>query len=504
MTETLKQNEWFRPGFPSQHSFAAAFSEVALAHPTLPALINDATKVSYGQLLIGAIAIAQRFRGLGVDHTSVVALNTGDTAISLSCLVATSLLGSQLVNTSEVLSKRKTVQPTHFFKTVEAKGKKGVDFIEIEASWFADVSSIRPSALSEFEGYADPEDPWLILHTSGTTGRPKFMGLSHRVVAERTRAISTDFPRMAVTCVLLFKCTSRPFFARAIGALQNGCTIVDSSSCSLWKKNGVNTIFCSPSQIVTFMARFGLSGRYRRLEISGAKLEDDLVRSLSDHFDEIIDVYGASETNKTFANYVSLTADGEVRRHGRKLDSEIEILDADGATVPAGETGTVRVRNTYMIPGYIENPEATAKNFRDGWFYPGDVGRISDTGELQILGRDDELISFGGIKLDARLIDEILKSVAGVSDAICVKSPKADRNEVIGFVVLEDDVDRAYTVDMIRKAYRDYTGLPIFLGPIHVIDEIPYSDEGHPLREACAELVLQRIGSAGAPGGSTV
>lgn len=474
------------------HSFAAAFARVALSRPHNPAIVTEAGTVGYGQLLMGSIAVARRLRGLGVDRRSTIALNTGDPVISVACLIASSLLGCRLVTAGAILSKHKVIRPTHFLRTLDAKGKEGAGFIEIDQSWFGeDVSPSDDEAA--FEGYGDADDPWLILHTSGTTGRPKFMALSHRIVADRTRAIAEDFPTGRVTCVLLFKPTSRPYFARAIGALQNGCTIVDSVDTAFWKNSGVTTVFCSPSQFETFRTRYGIAHRFRKVEISGARLEDDMVRVLARNFDEIVDIYGASETNKSFANLVSLGADGTIKRKGRRLDSSVEIVDASGRPVVPGETGTVRVRNGYMVSGYINDPEATETNFREGWFLPGDLARWGPEGALDVVGRDDELFSFGGIKLDARLIDEIMRSVAGVEDAICVKSPKKHRNEVIGFVVFAEGANKAICESNIRKAYRDHTGLPAFLGRIHEIDRIPYTDEGRPMRETCRRLIMARL-----------
>jgi acyl-coenzyme A synthetase/AMP-(fatty) acid ligase len=251
-------------------------------------------------------------------------------------------------------------------------------------------------------------------------------------------------------------------------------------------------VFCSPSQFVSFVEKHGFHQRFKKIEISGAKLEDELVRTLVKHFDQIIDIYGASETNKTFATLVTVKPDGTVLRRGRKLDSDIEIIRDDGRPCADGESGTVRVRNSYMAQGYIGAPEATAKNFSDGWFYPGDIASWGKDGQLEIAGRNDEVISFGGVKIDARLIDLIITSVAGVKDGISFKSPKATRNEVLAFVVFEEGADKERCIQDIRDAYLKHTGLPCFLGKIHEIDEIPYTDAGRPMRQLCQSMVLDK------------
>lgn len=107
-----------------------------------------------------------------------------------------------------------------------------------------------------------------------------------------------------------------------------------------------------------------------------------------------------------------------------------------------------------------------------------------------MVGRSDEVISFGGIKIDAQLIDLIIKGTPGVVDAICVKSPKPDRNEVCAFVVFDETVDRNNCVVQIRERYQEHTGLPCFLGPIHEIDKVPYSENGRPMRSLLEQVII--------------
>ncbi len=443
---------------------ARLFADAAREFADFPAVISEATIITYAQLLASGIGFARRFRALGVTRSSIVALNTGDMPASLSVMLATSLLGCRLVTASGLLAKQNFLHPTHFFRTPDAEGKKGVDFVDITAEWFTDLPERPFDEIAEFPCDHDPDDPWLILHTSGTTGKPKFIGLTHRIVADRTAAIAADFPTASVTCAMMFNATSRPFFARAIGVLLNGCTIVDGTSSAFWKSQGVNLVFCSPDQFETFLLRYGMSERFRKVEVSGARLDDRIARKLAAHFDTVVDIYGASETNKTFSNLVSVAVDGTVERRGQPLDSIVEIVDPAGNPCPPGKSGTVRVRNGYMIAGYLNSEEATRKNFQDGWFLPGDIASWGKHGELDILGRTDEIISFGGVKIDAKLIDAIIKSVPGVKDAASLRNPRADRHEIVAFVVFETGADRPNVTAAIQESYRSHTGLPCFLG----------------------------------------
>jgi len=477
---------------PQKYNVGFLFRDVARKYPMFPAIINETTVITYVQLLATVVGFAKRLQAQGVGRNSIVALNTGDLPISTTVLLATSLLGCRLVTASNILAKQDLVKPTHFLRTAEAKGKNDIGFIEIDASWLVADEQDPFEAANAFQGYENPSDPWLLLHTSGTTGRPKFINLSHRLVTDRTKAISADFPLAQVTCAMLFNCTSRPFFARVAGALLNACAIVDSDSPDFWKLSGVNTVFCSPGQFETFTRDGSLSVRFKKVEVSGAKLDDAVAYKLLRYFDNVVDIYGASETNKTFANIISVNEDGVLTRSGKKLDSEIEIVDRDGNLCPPGKTGAVRIKNNYTVEGYMNAPEATEKSFIDGWFYPGDVGIWGPNGELDIIGRNDEIISFGGVKIDAELIDLIIKGTEGVKDAICFKSPKTDQNEILAFIVFEEGINKALCIEKVRENYQSHLGLPCFLGRLHEIDEVPYNENGRPMRMLCQKMVLSK------------
>lgn len=399
---------------------AQAFRRVALEYQDFPAIVSPRLEMTYAQLFSVAVSFSRRMQSLGVTRTSVVAINTGDTAASLAMLLATSFLGCQFVVASMVIAQQKVVRPTHFFKTVEAVGKKNVPFVTIDASWLPQQPCDLVTALNDFEGFEHQDDVWMLLHTSGTTGNPKMLGLSHGAVFRRTIAVSEDFPTAQTTMASLFGNTSRPFYARALGCLLHAGTIVDSYDVSFWKTAGVNVVFGSPRQLDRFFTENTVQSKIARLEVSGAKLTDALVIKLSDEFHQIIDVYGSSETSKSFANIIERGPDGEVRRKGKQLDSVIEILDDSGSTCPPGVPGTVRVRNDDMTPGYIAAPQATAKSFKDGWFYPGDIAKWGLQNQLEVIGRNDDVLSFGGLKLDAALIDLIINVTPGVNDTICL------------------------------------------------------------------------------------
>jgi acyl-CoA synthetase (AMP-forming)/AMP-acid ligase II len=94
-----------------------------------------------------------------------------------------------------------------------------------------------------------------------------------------------------------------------------------------------------------------------------------------------------------------------------------EIVDPSGQKLRPGQEGTLRIRGPYNVAGYVGDPAATAKAFRDGWFYPGDIGYVTEDRLLVILGREDAVLNIGGDKVGSEAVEQVLKSFAGIEQA---------------------------------------------------------------------------------------
>lgn len=474
-------------------SIGDRFLDVAQSHVDFPAIILPDGIITYGQLRMIVRSFAARMRSLGVNRQAIVALNTTDPVVSVATLMATSLIGCQFVIAGNNLARTKALRPTHFLRSPEMQEGRRRIYQQIDESWWP-----RPETEAGYEARdeVDVDGPWLAQHTSGTTGTPKYLSLSQRIVLDRTQAIASDFPHSATTVAMTFGCTSRPFQARAVGALLNACTIMIGVDLDRWRQWGVNYVCGSPLQVAELFRDAPTGRRFQRVETSGGRLSDADASVLLGHFETVIDIYGASETNKTFATVIERGTDGAIQRTGRMLDSTIEIVDGDGRPCPPGQVGTVRIRNGYLAPGYIGQLEKTAKSFRDGWFYPGDIGQWSDRGALEIVAREDDLLSIGGVKVYATLVDLMMTVVPGVREAICFKNPKASAaEELLAFVKFDPLVSRAECVEQIRQSIREKFGVLLPIRNIHAIDAIPRDENGKPLRAMAQKMILDKVAS---------
>ncbi|MBF9060077.1 AMP-binding protein [Rhodobacterales bacterium HKCCSP123] len=451
-----------------------------------PAIIAPDITLSYGKLWRIARGFALRMAQLGIDDRSIVALHSRDMIATIATMLGASLRNAALVSFEPLLTADNVVRPTHFLCTPEMMKRGGENMHLISADW----PQAAPEDESEMVAHPPvlPDKPWWTLRTSGTTGKPKYMMISQRCVVARSRAVSTDFHQGQTVMTSLFSCHTRPFMVRATAALLNGCTIVDSIDPQFMAGKGVNLVFGSPSNAIEWLSGRVIAPRMKRIQVSGAPLSDPAAIHLLNSFETVEDVYGASETNKSFVNRKCLE-NGELATYGVPQDSEVEILDSNGALCPVGIKGSVRVRNSYMAEGYIDEPAATAKCFVDGWFVPGDIAEWTETGALKIAGREDNIINIGGRKLDTFQIEAILMDTPGITDAIAFADPvESEVPGVLAMVQLSDNVSADAVIPAARQACLSKLGAALAPRYIYVMQSFPKTHDGVTSRAEAAML----------------
>lgn len=157
--------------------------------------------------------------------------------------------------------------------------------------------------------------------------------------------------------------------------------------------------------------------------------------------------------------------------------ANVEIVDDAHHPVGPDTLGRIRLRGTNVIERYLDDDEANAKFFRDGWFYPGDVGRLTPEGRLRVEGRTDEMMNFGGASFMPHVIEGAVMACAGVADAAAFAMPDKNGFDAPWIAIVrreglkEQDIAKALMLP----------GLP----PAHVVwvDEIPRTATGKAHRD---------------------
>lgn len=334
----------------------------------------------------------------------------------------------------------------------------------------------------------DPETIVRIQCTSGTTGEAKRMLRSARVNDCRIRQYQdkegyTRYSRYFLTHPF----SVQAVYGRATACLRMGgaCIGVSGDAFRSIKEHGVTHLAVLPAMLEKLQAMRPASfDKPKRLIVStfGARLSDTLRRRvLQGLATELIESYGANEVG----SICTIGPDGS----GVVVPGvTVETVDADGQPV-VGVEGEVRIRSAGMVDGYDDNPAATARLFRNGWFYPGDRAVLSHTHRLTLRGRTDDLVNVGGFKVDCAALEEKLRETVTAPD-LCVTTVPMEGGEerlCIVFVLAQDA-----TLDGMKAEIAP--AMPPNLGEIVMVrlDEIPRGEAGKVRRDALLERIRQR------------
>ena len=464
------------------------FLAMAQKNPDLLAMVRDDSLLNYEQFALVVLSFAKKMQSLGVEQGSVIAIDTDDALDAFASLMASSLLGAKWIAYKNYAILSSVVQPTHWFQSSSFGDTEFVQFEKIDASWFPGEDAVL-STVPEFDIAIDEDEPWLYVNTSGTTGTPKLLSISQDLMLKRSKAVSDDFVERQTVFCSLFGCVAFPYLTRAIACLVNGCTIVDSLDFALWNKASVNMVYGSLTQVNALMAGVSLSQKFPLIHVSGAKLTDELAVDLLENFEKVIDLYASTETNRSYKNIKYIAEDGTLITKGQALDSIVEIIDSAGNPCLPGQNGVIRVKNPYLVRGYLNNPEAQAASFKDGWFYSGDFGMWGINGELEVKGRVGDVINLGGVKVNAAEIDKTLKSVDGIADAMCFKNPdENDTDQLLAFVVFEDGVDNIERAKSANEACVEALGALRTPRRLVEVNVVPRAHDGGAQRWLCQNL----------------
>lgn len=454
----------------------------ARKHQDLLAIVKDQSMLTYAQFARLVLAVAGRMQALGIGPDSRVSMSSNDVTVIAPVVLGAALLGAACVSEAASRHLPERLRPTHRLADTEAPTRAGTEVFT--ADWVK-FPPIDPDQLPQVEGKA----PLIYAPTSGTTGTPKILAISQEVQTRRALATKDDFVTRKTVFCTLFGADAYPFITRFISAFVNGATVVQSRDTALWYAAGVNHLYASVAQIGIFLEGRTLPRKLPLIHVSGARLSDALALHLLNSFDQVVDLYASTETNRSFKNVKFIDDDGKLATRGQPLDSRVEIVNDLGEPLAAGETGLVRVRNGYLATGYLDNPQATATSFRDGGFYTGDVAVFGSKGELQVVGRTGDILNLGGVKVSALAMDDALRALPGVADAMCFDMPvEGKANSFLAFVVPASGASMTAIGDAFRATILPAFGAARSPERLIEITEVPRAHDGGAKRFMCRSI----------------
>ena len=480
-------------------NLASMLDHQARRKPDHPAIMEGGRGVTHRALAFRVRRWARHFLDSGFVPGDVVAVGLRDTADHLIANWAVARMGGIILPVDHrwSASEKRNV--------VEGFGAAAMLVEADESDGIAVDEGFRAAADSAPADGTFPDDasaPLVLSLSSGTTGTPKGPALTHDQMRARW---TTQFVSLGLTEHDRYLSATPLYFgggrSLAMSAIWCGATVVmfpppyDARSLiGAIRESGATTTLLVPAilrRLMTEAAGDGpLFSGLRLLLSTGAVLHENERREVMQRLcPSFVNYYGSTEGG----GISILTAD-----HGRQapgsvgrvvFGTEVQVVDGDHNEVPDGETGRIRYRGPGVATEFFRDPESGAS--RNGWFYPGDLGRFDRDGFLHLAGRDGETINRGSVTVYPADVEAVLLAHSGVADAAVIGVPSLEFGEEIAACVVG-----TASVDELMAHCRD--GLAPYKVPRQIlqVEELPRNALGK-IRSADLAKRFSRVRSAG-------
>jgi acyl-CoA synthetase (AMP-forming)/AMP-acid ligase II len=425
-----------------------------------PALIDVNGRVMDHPTLRGAIdELATKLRGLGLgpgDRIAIVLPNGPEMVLALLAAMAVGcaaplnpkyrehefrfyledLNAAALLVMKDSASDARAAIPEHTIVVDVSSDGANVEFVTAAGAAKAPTTS-RPG----------PDDQALVLHTSGTTSRPKIVPLRQRNLASSARNIAralelTQHDR-ALAVMPLFHIHG--IMASMLAPLSAGGAVIattgfDAFKFHRWVAELQPTYYTAvPTMHQMVLARAGQPTKtsLRFVRSSSAAMPTSVLDGLQTLFDvPVIEAYGMTEASHQMTCNPLPPRSIKPGSVGVPTGIEVTILDAAGHELPCGATGEVAIKGPSVVDGYENNPAANEAAFTNGWFRTGDQGVLDDDGYLFLTGRLKEQINRGGEKISPIEIDDVVLRHPDIAEAVAFAIPHDKLGEDVGLAVV--------------------------------------------------------------------
>ena len=488
----------------------------APSHPAIQ--VPDGPSVTYDSLRRQVHAMAGQLAGLGIRRGDRVAIVLPNGIEALVCFLAVSA-----ATTAAPLNLAYKPEEFRFYledtdaKALitapeggeQARGAAPDSTLQIEVA-LDDQGEVSLGAGCGTGSYElpGPDDVALVLHTSGTTSRPKRVPLTHGNLSASVRNVVDTYrltPDDVSLCVMpLFHVHG--LVASTLATFLSGGTLVlppRFNALNFWpvvRDYGVTWYSAVPTMHQTLLKRAksrgsddagrAAYGNLRFIRSCSAHLPPSAMLEMEEVFGvPVIEAYGMTEASHQMASNPlepGVRVPGSV---GQGTGVAIAIMDEAGVLLPAATKGEVVIQGTNVIVAYEDNPEANASSFTNGWFRTGDEGSLDAKGYLTLSGRLKELINRSGEKISPLEIDEVLRSHPAVAEAVSFGVPHPTHGEEpSAAVVLQAPATEQELIAHCRSHLADFKCPRV----VHIVDEIPRTATGKVQRRLVAEAIRSR------------
>ncbi len=448
----------------------AVLAHHATRAPDAAITVFEGETTSYGEMATRAAALAAGLHERGIGRGDVVGLLSYNCPEFLETLFAANYLGAiampinwrlaapevrYILEHSEaralVCDEALVALADDATKGMEATLLRACVAQPAPAGWTA-LADLRTDAGGLAPALTAADDVHRLMYTSGTTGHPKGVMLTHANLAWKNLAHIVEFgftsAEVGLACGPLYHVGALDLTTTSL--IAAGATVIvhrafDAAAVvDEIERSRVTTVWLAPAMVNAIMALPDVEQRdlssVRVIINGGEKMPIPLIERIQRTFPSawFADAYGLTETvsGDTFLDRASIiTKLGSVGRPCLHL--ELDIWDEAGSPVPAGERGEIVLRGPKVFSGYWRDPEATAKAFAGGWFHTGDIGVRDEDGYLFIVDRLKDMIVSGGENIAGSEVERVLYEHEAVLEVAVVARPDERWGEVpVAFVAL--------------------------------------------------------------------
>lgn len=476
-----------------------------------PCIFLPDQQLSFKTLNTRVWQVASALRQGGVGRGDVLAHTFNSELALFCCMLASARIGATVFS---LPLNTPALKRQHLLEQVRARYLV-TDLADLHDSGVATIALAAPQNHGHTEPPdpslkdEDPQAPWIIVSGSGSTGRAKLLPVTHRQQWARMKAGQSLFPYAAsdvfASLIPLDFYTTK---MRYLEALAKGAPFFlydnhPQAVIDLVASAKITALYATVMHAERWLQALPANAKpalapLNALMLIGSTVSGNLRQRLRDRLcPHLYVLYGTNETGtlcRTDVPDVYLTP-GTVGR--AQPDFRLEVVDAQDTPVPAGQPGQVRIQSPAMIEAYLDDAPATAQAFRQGWFYPGDLGRLTADGQLIHLGRSDDMMIVNGINLYPAEIEQVLSAHPAVREAAALPLKQAVQHDLpVCAVSLAEGacVDAQALLTHAQERLGAYA-----LHQVVILDSIPRNDRGKPDRQALKAAVTQRLSQLAAP-----
>jgi long-chain acyl-CoA synthetase len=446
-------------------NLAHSLQRVALADPSRPAIYEgQQLRRTYGQWAERCARLAAQLRARGLQPGDRVALFMRNHPAYLEILYGAWWAGLAVVPMNAKLHLKEAqwilehAQARWAFITDDVgDGLQAECVVEAMGAGYEALFAAEAAPVTE---RAADDLAWLF-YTSGTTGRPKGVMLSHRNLLTMGLSYFVDVDAVTPEDAIVYPAPmSHGAGLYAIPHTLAGARHVVPASGGLDEAELFALshhlrrlcLFAAPTIVNRLVGHAQATGDdgagFKTIVYGGAPMyAADIERAMAVMGARFVQIYGQGESPMVITALTrAQLMDTAHPRHAQRRASvgvaqspvQVRISDAQGMPLPTGEVGEVQVRGDTVMQGYWHNPEATAAAIRDGWLFTGDMGSLDEDGFLTLKDRSKDLVISGGSNIYPREVEEVLLRAPGVAEVAVVGAPDAQWGEVVvAFVVAQ-------------------------------------------------------------------